>query len=48
MEVINTRLLAHPVNWAFVWVMLLLAAIAYKVIHDAVVKPNGGESIAPD
>jgi hypothetical protein len=48
MELVNTRLLAHPVNWAFVFVTLLLAAITYKVIHDAIVNSGGGESVAPD
>lgn len=48
MEFINVRLLAHPVNWAFVWVTLLLAAIAYKAVHDAVTDGGSSNSIAPD
>lgn len=32
--VVNTRLLAHPVNWLFVWATLALAALGYQQIHD--------------
>lgn len=45
MTLVNTRLLAHPINWVFVWVTLLLAAVAYKIVHDAVVK-NPGDTAA--
>lgn len=48
MDLINVRLLAHPINWAFVLATLLLASIAYKVVHDAVTNSGDGESIAPD
>jgi hypothetical protein len=48
MEFVNLKLLSHPVNWAFVLVTLLLASIAYKVIHDAVTSSDGSPSIAPD
>lgn len=44
MEIINWRLLSHPVNWGIVWVFLLLAATAYAFIHDGVrdsVNANG-------
>lgn len=48
MDLVNVRLLAHPVNWAFVFATLLLAAIAYKVVHDAIVNKGDGESVAPN
>lgn len=39
-QVVNVRLLSHPFNWVIVWITLALAAIAYGVIHDAVVSPK--------
>lgn len=44
--VVNFRLLAHPLNWLFVWVVLALATLAFHEITQGV-KPNAN-SIAPD
>lgn len=34
MDVVNLRLLSHPVNWVVVWIVLALALIGYGAIHD--------------
>lgn len=46
MDVINTRLLSHPANWLIVWVVLAIASMAYKVVHDHLT--GGNASISPD
>lgn len=45
LEVVNTRLLSHPVNWVILWITLALAAMAYHAVHRSMVPQ---ESIAPD
>jgi len=47
-ELLNLRLMSHPMNWAFVWVTLALAALAYTAIHNAVASNAAAGSIAPD
>ena len=32
-DVINTRLMTHPVNWLVVWTVLLFGAFAWHFIH---------------
>ena len=34
MQVINSKLLLHPVNWGIVWVYLLIVGSAWVFIHD--------------
>lgn len=46
-QIINLRLLSHPFNWAFVWITLALAALAYNVIFDHYMQ-TANNSIAPD
>jgi hypothetical protein len=47
--VVNLRLLSHPINWLFVWAVLALGLIAYKVVHDAIMSASAAAtSIAPD
>lgn len=38
-EVINTKLLSHPVNWLIVWVVLLFGGVAFSVFHKAIAVP---------
>jgi hypothetical protein len=36
MQLINWKVLSHPVNFGIVWVVLLLAATAYTFVHDGI------------
>jgi hypothetical protein len=38
-SIVNTRLLAHPVNWLIVWTVLLFAGFGWTVIHSHVNTP---------
>lgn len=45
MQLVNLRLMSHPINWVFVWIVLALASMAWKQIHDhyqglATMNPN--------
>jgi hypothetical protein len=31
---LNWRLLSHPFNWLFIWIVLAGAAIAFTAIHE--------------
>lgn len=31
-DLINLRMLSHPINWAIVWTVLLFAAFAYHFV----------------
>ena len=42
MDLVNWRLLSHPLNWGFVWVVLALAVMAYTLLHNAVTGASGG------
>jgi hypothetical protein len=33
-KIINTKLLAHPVNWLIVWTVLLFAGFAFTLVHE--------------
>lgn len=33
-QVINLRMLSHPVNWLIVWTVLGFAGFAYALIHE--------------
>jgi hypothetical protein len=35
-QFINLRLMAHPVNWAIVWIVLLFGGLAWAVVHDKI------------
>lgn len=35
-EIVNLKLLSHPVNWAIVWVVLLFGAVAFSFVHKVV------------
>jgi hypothetical protein len=35
-DLINLRMLGHPVNWAIVWTTLLFAAFAYHFVQERV------------
>lgn len=48
MDIINTRLLSHPINWLFVWIVAALAAMAYGIVHDRVTQDAADRSIIPD
>lgn len=39
-DIINLRLLAHPVNWLVVWTVLLFGAFAFHLARD------GGDPLA--
>lgn len=42
MELVNWRLLAHPLNWGLVWVTLALAVMAYTLIFHAAAGASAG------
>jgi hypothetical protein len=33
-QVINLRMLGHPVNWLIVWTVLLFTAFAWTLVHN--------------
>lgn len=33
-NIINLRLLSHPLNWIIVWTVLAFAGFAYTLIHE--------------
>jgi hypothetical protein len=35
-DLVNLRFLAHPINWLFVWVTLLIAALAFHAVQNSV------------
>jgi hypothetical protein len=35
-EIVNVKLLAHPVNWLIVWIVLMFGSLAFSVFHKAV------------
>jgi hypothetical protein len=40
MELINTKLIGHPLNWAIVFLMLVIAAIAgHEILSLAKIEP---------
>ena len=47
-EIVNLRLLAHPLNWAIVWVTLLLALLAYTHLVEGVSQRQANLAITPD
>ncbi len=47
MQLINAKLLLHPVNWGIVWVVLLIVATAYTFVHDGV-KDSSAVDFIPD
>ena len=34
-KVINLPMLAHPINWLIVWIVLAFAGFAWALIHEA-------------
>lgn len=48
MELVNWRLLAHPINWGIVWIILLLVMMAYTFVHDGVKQNAADRSIIPE
>lgn len=46
-ELLNLKLLGHPLNWVFVWIILALAGMAFHLVHDAIMHPADA-SISPD
>lgn len=47
-ELLNVKLLSHPVNWGIVWVTLIIAGFGYSLLHDAIMGNAANNSIAPD
>lgn len=47
MDLINLRLMSHPVNWLIVWVTLALACLGAHLIVKGLQDP-ASSSIAPD
>lgn len=47
-ELVNLRLMAHPLNWLFVWAVLALAILAFHFIATAVKPSENSNSISPD
>lgn len=44
-QIVNVKLLSHPVNWLIVWVVLLFGAVAFSFVHKSVTvtpSPNQG------
>lgn len=35
-EIVNVKLLSHPVNWVIVWVVLMFGGLAYSLLHKAI------------
>lgn len=33
-NIINTRLLSHPINWLVVWTVLGFGVFAYALVHE--------------
>lgn len=49
MELINLKMLSHPMNWFLVWIVILIASFAYKEIHRGLGGCDcGGVSPIPD
>lgn len=48
MELLNLRLMSHPVNWLFVGAVLALFTIAYHQAHLAISSNAAAGSIQPD
>jgi len=46
MEVLNWRLLTHPMNWVVVFLMVLIAALAIHLIFGFNVKSPLGKATA--
>ena len=50
-ELINWKLLSHPVNWGIVWTVLLLVMLAYTQVHNNLIaqaKSAANQSVIPD
>jgi hypothetical protein len=47
MEIINLKMMMHPMNWLIVWIVLLIASFAFKEIHNGVTNAGAGSQI-PD
>jgi len=50
-ELLNWKLLGHPVNWGIVWATLLLVMFAYSQIHNHVIaqaQQAADQSVIPD
>jgi len=35
-DVLNLKLLSHPVNWLIVWTVLIFGAVAFSFVHKSV------------
>ena len=50
-DIINTKLLSHPVNWGIVWATLLIVMFGYTVVHNRMIQQAqlaADQSIIPD
>jgi hypothetical protein len=48
LEILNLRLMSHPFNWLFVWIVLALFSIAYTIIHNELTQGQVDGSVSPD
>jgi len=39
-HIINLRLMAHPLNWGIVWIVVFIASFAVRELHEGI---KGGE-----
>jgi hypothetical protein len=39
-DILNLRLLGHPLNWVIVWAILALMLVGYGLVHDALASKN--------
>jgi hypothetical protein len=46
-ELLNLRLMSHPINWLLVWVILALVSLAYTLIWNGVQDQGQGSVAEP-
>lgn len=44
-DVINTKLLLHPMNWLIVWIVMIFAGFAWVLIHEHVTATSPAASL---
>lgn len=46
MDILNLRLMSHPVNWLLVWIVVALALIAFGAIHDGLTQGGSSNTVS--
>jgi hypothetical protein len=47
-NVINLKMMSHPINWLLIWVALLVAGFAWKEVHQGLSDRSCGCNDIPD